>query len=113
MIGELSLPPASTSRTEFPLSALRRVASTQPAEPAPTIMKSNSSMRRSGVAVIDGAELGVFQHTVLAILAAHAGFHLPGVEALQRLTHGPVDKDLAETQLVLRAHDQPVIVAED
>src|SRR4051794_28578952 len=36
-------PPASTSSTRLAGSWLRRLASTQPAEPAPTTMKSKSS----------------------------------------------------------------------
>src|ERR1700733_3090906 len=39
-----SLPPASSSRTVVLPSAVRRLASTQPAEPAPTTIKSNSSV---------------------------------------------------------------------
>ena len=37
MSGLRSLPPASSSTTETPGDSLRRLASTQPAEPAPTI----------------------------------------------------------------------------
>src|ERR671931_1872317 len=42
-----SEPPASTTRTREP-SALSRLASTHPAEPAPTITKSKLSMLRGG-----------------------------------------------------------------
>jgi len=35
---QLSLPPASKSNTRMPGSADKRLASTQPAEPAPTMM---------------------------------------------------------------------------
>ena len=38
MSGLESRPPASSSSTLLPASALRRLASTQPAEPAPTTM---------------------------------------------------------------------------
>src|SRR6185437_12994032 len=41
--GSRSLPPASSSSTRFLGSAESRLASTQPAEPAPTMTKSNSS----------------------------------------------------------------------
>jgi len=37
-IRELSLPPASSSRTDLVPSSVRRLASTQPAEPAPMMM---------------------------------------------------------------------------
>src|SRR6476646_5173969 len=40
--GSRSLPPASSNSTLVLPSAVRRLASTQPAEPAPTTMKSNS-----------------------------------------------------------------------
>src|SRR6184192_3843861 len=40
--GLRSLPPASSNSTRVVRSAVRRLASTQPAEPAPTMMKSNS-----------------------------------------------------------------------
>src|SRR6185437_4160592 len=43
--GSRSLPPASSSSTRFFGSAESRLASTQPAEPAPTITKSTSSNR--------------------------------------------------------------------
>src|SRR5579863_3333389 len=39
--GSRSFPPASSSSTDLFPSAVRRLASTQPAEPAPTTMKSN------------------------------------------------------------------------
>ena len=38
MSGLQSRPPASSSSTELPASALRRLARTQPADPAPTMM---------------------------------------------------------------------------
>src|SRR5437773_1007686 len=41
MYGESSAPPASSSKTLACGSADSRLARTQPAEPAPTIMKSN------------------------------------------------------------------------
>src|SRR5271166_1633443 len=40
--GLRSLPPASSNSTRVVRSAVSRFASTQPAEPAPTMMKSNS-----------------------------------------------------------------------
>ena len=42
MKGDLSDPPASSSNTLLPGSADRRLASTQPADPAPTMMKSRT-----------------------------------------------------------------------
>jgi hypothetical protein len=38
IMGSRSQPPASSSSTEHPGSALSRLASTQPADPAPTMM---------------------------------------------------------------------------
>ena len=38
IISDLSLPPASSSSTRLPASSVRRLASTQPAEPAPMMM---------------------------------------------------------------------------
>jgi len=38
--GSRSQPPASSSSTRLPLSSLSRLASAQPAEPAPTMMVS-------------------------------------------------------------------------
>src|SRR6202035_5004805 len=40
--GLRSFPPASSNSTRVVRSAVRRLASTHPAEPAPTMMKSNS-----------------------------------------------------------------------
>src|SRR5665213_1749319 len=42
--GSVSLPPASSSRTRLLGSALSRLASTQPAEPAPTMTKYTSAV---------------------------------------------------------------------
>ena len=43
IIGSLSFGPASRTQTETAGSSVRRLASTQPAGPPPTITKSNSS----------------------------------------------------------------------
>src|SRR3712207_5189592 len=78
---ERSEPPNSSTSTRLPPSADRRSASTQPAEPAPTITKSNCSTARAiSVRRLDGAEIDVdaLQLRVvldrrLAVLAAEAG----------------------------------------
>jgi len=71
MNGLLSRLPASTSSTLTAGSSLSRLARTQPAEPAPTMMKSNSRMG-------DGFLSGAIETT--AARDANLTYTRPGVQ---------------------------------
>src|SRR5512147_1239617 len=89
--GGTSLPPASSTRTLTPAASVSRLATTAPAEPPPTTMKSYWSMDSSS-----------------AFLSPLGGSLVQERAERQTVVDGPHVGDLAVVHLeVIRAHHRP------
>src|SRR5665213_1634885 len=65
------------------------------------------------VVVVRGLDLRVAQQAPAAVFAAHAGLLVAGVVRVDRFAERAVDVDLAEVEVVHRAHHGAVVAAEE